>query len=181
LERWVEEAAAAGCPRPRAMALATAGDDWPSLRTVSLKRLEADALIFTTALWTRKAREIAEDPAVALLFHWPELGRQAQVIGTADAAERALAVELFAARDRDHQLQTVVSRQGETITDLEQLRKRRGRLADLGTPLPCPDDWGAIRVRPRTIELMQEADDRLHERRLFERTGEGWTVALLSP
>lgn len=29
----------------------------------------------------RKAREIGANPQVALLFHWPELGRQAHVYG----------------------------------------------------------------------------------------------------
>ncbi len=45
----------------------------------------------------------------------------------------------------------------------------------------CPADWGALRVRPRTIELWSEAPDRLHERRLFEREGGGWKVGLLAP
>jgi pyridoxamine 5'-phosphate oxidase len=182
LGAWIEEAGAAGSPRPRAMALATAGEDGPTLRTVSLKRLEPDALVFTTALWTRKAREMLAEPKVALLFHWPELGRQAQVFGTATIAERALAEELFGDRDLDHQLQTVVSRQGEPIEDLTPLRELRSHLAAVGeTPPPCPEDWGAIRVRPQAIELMVEADDRLHERRLYERDGDAWSLVLLSP
>jgi pyridoxine/pyridoxamine 5'-phosphate oxidase len=38
--------------------LVTVGADGrPTARTVSLKRLEDDALVFTSALWTRKARE----------------------------------------------------------------------------------------------------------------------------
>ena len=45
----------------------------------------------------------------------------------------------------------------------------------------CPEDWGALRVRPRAIELWSEADDRIHERRLFVRAGDGWTRTLLAP
>ena len=96
----------------------------PSARTVTLKRIEDDALLFTSALWTRKAREIEANPQVALLFHWPALGRQVHVTGAASLAERALAEELFAERDLFHQLQTVVSRQGEPIDDLDELRDR---------------------------------------------------------
>ncbi|WCB93330.1 Pyridoxine/pyridoxamine 5'-phosphate oxidase [Baekduia alba] len=48
----------------------------PSAPTVTLKRVEDEMLVFTSALWTRKAREIVADPHVALLFHWPPLGRQ---------------------------------------------------------------------------------------------------------
>jgi pyridoxamine 5'-phosphate oxidase len=184
LERWLDEAADAGVDAPAAMTLATVGADGrPSARVVSLKRLEPEGLIFTTALWARKAAELRANPQVALVFHWPALGRQARIEGRAEVAERELAVELFAARPRSRQLQAIVSRQGEVIEDLGALRARLDELKaeTREQPVPCPADWGAIRVRPDVVELWSEADDRLHERRLFERNGDGWTAALLSP
>lgn len=183
LGRWIEEAAEAGVQKPASVAFVTAGaGGQPSARTVTLKRLEDDALLFTSALWTRKAREIEANPLVALLFHWPALGRQAHLTGAAELAERALAEELFAQRDLPHQLQTVVSRQGESIENLEPLRDRLAHLAAVQETAPaCPPDWGALRVRPQTVELLTEADDRLHERRLFEREDEGWRLTLLAP
>jgi pyridoxamine 5'-phosphate oxidase len=183
LEAWIEEARAEGIPQPASVAFVTVGEDGrPSARTVTLKRLEDDALLFTSALWTRKAQEIEANPQVALLFHWPALGRQVHVTGAASLAERALAEELFAQRDRFHQLQTVVSRQGEEIEDLDELRDRLAHLAEVQETAPaCPEDWGALRVRPQTIEFWSEADDRLHERRLFTREGDGWRTTLLSP
>ncbi len=184
LGRWLGEAADAGAPVPTAMTLATVGnDDRPSARIVSLKRLDAEGLVFTTALWTRKAAELHANPRVALVFHWPALGRQARIEGRAEVAERELAEELFAERARSHQLQALVSRQGEAIEDLGELRARLDELkAETdGQPIPCPADWGAVRVKPDVIELWSEADDRVHERRLFERDGERWTVTLLSP
>lgn len=183
LGHWIDEARAEGIPQPASVALITVGaGGQPSARTVTLKRLEDDALLFTSALWTRKAREIEANPRVALLFHWPALGRQAHVTGTAGLAERALAEELFAERDAFHQLQTVVSRQGEPIDDLDHLRDRLAHLAEVQETAPeCPQDWGALRVRPEAIELWSEADDRIHERRLFEREGDGWKLTLLAP
>jgi len=149
---------------------------------VSLKRLESDALVFTSALWTRKAREIAGNPCVALLFHWPTLGRQVHVAGDAVLAERALAERLFAERDPSHQLQTIVSRQGEPIDDLAPLRARYAHLRQaMEAPPACPPDWGAIRVSPRAVEFWSEADDRLHDRLLYERDGERWSLTRLSP
>jgi pyridoxamine 5'-phosphate oxidase len=149
---------------------------------VTLKRLDDDALVFTTALWTRKAKEIEANPHVALLFHWPSLGRQAHITGEASLAERSLAEDLFAERDLLHQLQTVVSRQGEPIADLNPLRARLAHLAEAQETAPaCPSDWGALRVKPNTVELWSEAADRIHERRLFRRDGDGWNVSLLSP
>jgi pyridoxamine 5'-phosphate oxidase len=183
LERWIEEARESGQPHPAAVAFVTVGGDGrPSARTVTLKRLEDDALVFTTALWTRKAREVEANPHVALLFHWPALGRQVHVTGEAAQADRALAEELFSERDLFHQLQTVVSRQGERIDDLAPVRDRLSHLAQVQeTSPPCPEDWGALRVRPGLVELWDEAPDRIHERRLFERDSEGWAMSLLSP
>jgi pyridoxamine 5'-phosphate oxidase len=183
LERWIEEAREDGVQHPASAAFVTVGEGGrPSARTVTLKRLEDEALVFTSALWTRKANEIRANPSVALLFHWAVLGRQVHVTGEATFAERALAEELFDERDLVHQLQTVVSRQGEPIDDLDHLRSRLAHLARVQETAPtCPEDWGALRVHPETIELWSESPDRLHERRLFERAGEGWKVMLLSP
>jgi pyridoxamine 5'-phosphate oxidase len=185
LGAWIDDARAKGLAKPASVALVTAtADGRPSARTVTLKRLEQDSLVFTSALWTRKAREIEDNPQVALLFHWPQLGRQAHVVGTAAQAERELAEELFAERDPLHQLQTLVSRQGEPIDDAElgQLRSTVAHLAQVQeAPPACPQDWGAIRVTPEVVELWAEAPDRIHERRLFQRAASGWSRQILSP
>ena len=119
LEQWLSDARAAEVAQPDAIALATVGEDGqPSTRIVQLKRVETDALVFTSALWTRKAREIAANPRVSLLAYWPTLGRQLHITGEAVLAEHALADELFAGRELSRQLQAIVSRQGEPIEDL---------------------------------------------------------------
>jgi pyridoxamine 5'-phosphate oxidase len=184
LAGWIEEARRAGAPAHRSVSFVTVGAGGrPSARTVSLKRLDTDTLTFTSALWTRKARELEQNPNVALLFYWPTLGRQVHVTGQAAVAERELARELFAERDLAHQLQTLVSRQGTPISDLSSLRARHADLkATMETPPECPDDWGAIRVEPHTVELWNEAPDRLHDRWLYERDGDGhWQISQLAP
>jgi pyridoxamine 5'-phosphate oxidase len=184
LGRWLREADEAGVPAPRAMNLATAtAAGRPSARLVSLKRLSGEALLFTTALWTRKARELRDNPQAAATFYWPALGRQVRIEGRTEIAERELAEELFAERPRGHQLQAHVSRQGEEIKDLDQLRDRLEALqAELGEdPVPCPEDWGAVRLTPDRIEFWQEGEDRLHSRQLFEANADGWRQSLLAP
>jgi pyridoxamine 5'-phosphate oxidase len=184
LSAWLDEAREARLPAAAAMTLVTvAADGRPSARVVSLKRLEGGALVFGTGLWTRKARDLRADPRAAAVFHWPQLGRQVRVEGRAEIAERQLAEELFAARPRGHRLQTLVSRQGEEIDDLAPLRARLDALAaeTSGGPLPCPEDWGAIRLRPTSIEFWQEGNDRLHERLLYVASGDGWRRSRLAP
>jgi pyridoxamine 5'-phosphate oxidase len=184
LDRWLTEARDAGVSAPRAMTLATAtAGGRPSTRLVTLKELAGGALVFTTALWTRKAEELRGNPRVAATFYWPELGRQARIEGRAEIAGRELAEELFAGRPRSHQLQAHASRQGEEIEGLDELRARLEALrVDLGEgPVPCPDDWGAVRVIPDRVEFWEEAEDRLHSRTLFAATGSGWRRSLLAP
>lgn len=183
LQGWLEEARAIGGPTPSSVAFVTVGADGrPSARTVSLKRLDTEALTFTSTLWTRKARELESNPSVALLFYWPTLGRQAHITGQAAFAERELAQELFAERDLPNQLQTLVSRQGTPISDLDPLRARHAHLkATMESPPACPEDWGAIRVHPDTVELWSEATDRLHDRWLYERHKDHWTITRIAP
>jgi pyridoxamine 5'-phosphate oxidase len=184
LEDWLSQARASGVPDPLPMAFVTVGDDGrPSARMVGLKLVRDGALIFSSALWTRKARELTANPHVSLLFHWPDLGRQVHVAGRAEVCERALSEELFADRPIAHQLQSIVSRQGEPIEDLEPLRRRHAHLMSvLETPPECPADWGAIRVCPDAIELWQQAPDRMHERLLFQREhSSAWRLERLSP
>jgi pyridoxamine 5'-phosphate oxidase len=193
LATWLAEARSAGLAEHDAVTLATTGADGrPMARIVSARRIEPDAVVFTTALWTRKARDLAANPNVALLFHWPSHGRQVHLGGRAEMAERALAEEIFARRDRPHQLQSLVSRQGEPIADLAPLRARLGTVRDAvgDDPIPCPEDWAAFRVQPEFVEYWSaSADalhdrvvyDALHDRVVFEREGGGWRVIRLAP
>jgi pyridoxamine 5'-phosphate oxidase len=178
LEAWVREAHSAGLPEPDAMTLATVdADGRPSARIVSLRRVEHGTLVFTSALWTRKARDLRANPHVAAVLYWATLGRQAQVHGTAEPAERALAEELFARRDRPHQLQAQVSRQGEEIEGLAALRERLAAIR----AVPCPPDWGAYRIHPEAVEYWTAAPDALHDRVLFTRDAAGWRQTRLAP
>ncbi len=183
LEAWIDAAREADLPEPASVAFVTAdGQGRPSARTVTLKRVEAESLVFTSALWTRKAREIAVNPHVALLFHWPSLGRQVHVTAEARVGPRPLAEELFDQRDLPNRWQAIVSRQGEPIESLDRLRDRLAHLTAIAeTPPRCPPDWGALELTPSAVEFWQESDDRLHERRLFLREGDGWTSQLLAP
>jgi pyridoxamine 5'-phosphate oxidase len=183
LADWLVEAREAGTQEPGAVAFVTVGASGrPSARTVLLKRLEDRALVFTSALWTRKAHEMEANANVALLFYWPAIARQVHVTGQASVAERDLAVELFSERDLSHRVQTLVSRQGQPITDVDELRARHAHLMDvLEAPPACPQDWGAIRVVPDTVEFWTQAPDRLHDRLLYERAAEQWSVSRLAP
>lgn len=183
LESWLHEARTAGVAMADAVTFVTVGHgSRPTARTVRLKRVEDRALIFTSALWTRKAREIAANPHVALLFYWPAIGRQVHITGAATVAERRLAVELFDERDLANRVQTLASRQGQPIESLEALRAHHAHLMrTLEGPPRCPEDWGALRIVPEAVEFWEEAPDRMHDRLVYERTASGWSLTRLAP
>ena len=91
-------------------------------------------------------------------------------------------MELFSERDLSHRVQTLVSRQGQEIDDVELLRARHSHLMEvLEAPPECPPDWGAIRVTVEAIEFWEQAPDRMHDRLLYERVEDRWRRSRLAP
>src|SRR5919108_5954151 len=75
---------------PNAMSLATATPDGrPSIRTVLLKGYGADVFVFYTNYNSRKAREIAANPYVSLMFFWAGPERQVRIEGRAQKVSAA--------------------------------------------------------------------------------------------
>ena len=92
--RWFEEATAEGAFEPNAVALATASAEGaPSARMVLMKSYDEGGLTFFTNYGSRKAAELDENPRAALLFHWPELGRQVRIEGEIERRVAELAEE----------------------------------------------------------------------------------------
>jgi pyridoxamine 5'-phosphate oxidase len=184
LEAWIADARAAGTPEPASAAFATAdAAGRPSARTVTLKRVRAESLVLTTALWTLKARQVQENPHVALLFHWPAAGRQVHVTAQARVGPPELADELWAERDELHRWQTIVSPQGEQLAAISPLQARLAyQLRVSKAPPPRPADWGALELTPSAIEFWTASPaDRLHDRRLYTRPAGAWVSVLLAP
>ena len=69
--KWMTDAEKSEPNDPNAMALATVdGQGRPSTRMVLLKGWDARGFVFYTNLESRKGRELAGNPQVALLLHW---------------------------------------------------------------------------------------------------------------
>ncbi|WP_433283736.1 pyridoxine/pyridoxamine 5'-phosphate oxidase [Pseudonocardia sp. CA-142604] len=105
LARWVAEAQAAGLPLPSTMTLATAGDDGvPHARTVLVTSIDATSVRFHSSRPTTKTRDLQRNPAVSAVFHWPALGRQVVLQGTAAELDAAASRAAFPTRPRQLQL-----------------------------------------------------------------------------
>ena len=183
-DRWFEEARSAGLHEPNAMSLATANASGElGIRTVLLKLYDARGFVFFTNYGSRKARDIAENAHVALLFPWIPLERQVKITGRAEKIATAESLRYFQSRPRGSQIGAWVRNQSQPLTSRQMLegtfRKMQEKFREGKVPLP--DFWGGYRVVPETIEFWQGRQNRLHDRFEYRRSGEGWDVRRLMP
>ena len=181
---WLREAAATEPGLPEAMSLATATKDGrPSVRMVLLKDFSADGFVFYTNTTSRKGRDIAGNPFGALCLYWKFLSRQVRIEGPFAPVSTAEADAYFASRPRDSQLAAWASDQSDVLATRAQLFDRfmaaQGTYA--GAPVPRPAYWSGYRLRPEMIEFWQDVPNRLHDRLVFEHTGDGWRSFRLYP
>ncbi|SCK11268.1 Pyridoxamine 5'-phosphate oxidase [Streptomyces sp. AmelKG-E11A] len=172
---------------PNAMVVSTAdAGGRPSSRTVLLKRYDDEGFVFYTNYGSRKARDLAENPQVALLFPWHPMARQVLVTGTAARTGRDETAAYFRTRPHGSQLGAWASAQSTVVTSRTELDTAYEELAARypeGEQVPVPPHWGGFRVVPRTVEFWQGRANRLHDRLSYVREpdGPGWRVERLSP
>ena len=181
---WLAEARLSEPNDPDAMALATASPDGaPSVRMVLLKGHGPDGFVFYTNSDSRKGGEIRANPRAALLFHWKSLHRQVRIEGLLEPVGAETADAYFASRHPDSRLGSAASDQSRELDSrkayLDRVEALRGQYPD--GDVPRPPHWTGFRLVPERIEFWLSRPHRLHERRLFTRTGDAWTSMLLYP
>ena len=181
-ERWFEDARE-GVAVPEAVALATATTDGrPSARMVLLKGSDGRGFSFYTNSESRKARELAENPRAALLFHWQPLGRQVRVEGPVERVPDDEAAAYFRTRPLGSRLAAWASPQSRLLADRAELERLYVEAsARHGDEPPLPPHWGGYRLVPDAYEFWEHGDDRLHDRVRYERDAVGWSRSRLAP
>jgi len=171
-------------PDPNAMSLATVGADGrPANRIVLLKAFDERGFVFYTNYEGRKGRELLANPACALCFHWPPIEIQVRIEGRAEPVSAAEADAYFATRARLSQLGAWASEQSRAMANPGDLERRLAEFEARfdGQPVPRPPNWSGFRVVPERIEFWHAGTNRLHDRTVYQHTGDGWSVETLYP
>ena len=164
-----------------AMTLATVNQRGePSARVVLLKGVSERGFIF----YSRKGRELAENPHAALVFYWPELERQVCAAGTVSKVSAEESDAYFRSRPRGSRLAAWASNQSEPAPNRATLEERWVMFEKQypGPDVPRPPHWGGYVLSPERVEFWQGRPNRLHDRFVYTRQADGhWRVERLCP
>jgi pyridoxamine 5'-phosphate oxidase len=183
-KKWLAQAEAGESVNPNAMALATATPAGrPSVRMVLLKDVDEKGFVFYTNGESQKGVELAANMEASLCFYWKSLARQVRIDGSVELVGDEEADAYFKTRDRGAQIGAWASQQSRPTEDRFALEKNVAKFAakfHVG-PIPRPGFWCGYRVIPRTIEFWVQRPSRLHDRWLYHKAEDGWTMETLYP
>ena len=184
-EKWFQEAIKAEALEPNAMTLSTITETLkPSARIVLLKGVEENKFLFYTNYQSQKGKELDANPACALTFFWPELERQVRVEGICSRVDEKVSETYFKSRPRTSQIGAWASPQSSLIKSRSLLDERakeiETRFKDQPV-LPKPHQWGGYAVEPLELEFWQGRPSRLHDRIVYYKTDDKWSIHRLAP
>jgi pyridoxamine 5'-phosphate oxidase len=182
-QKWMQQAIDAKVYDPNACSLATVDDSgWPSSRAVLLKGLDAGRFVFYSNYNSRKAGHLEANPNVSMHFPWFSMQRQVTVLGEVSKVEDTLAEEYFQSRPYFSRIGAWASSQSQPLDSRETLEKSFLQAQQkYGDTPPRPPHWGGYYLHPRSIEFWQGGPNRLHDRFLYQRIDEQWTITRLNP
>ncbi|GGM96488.1 pyridoxine/pyridoxamine 5'-phosphate oxidase [Terrabacter tumescens] len=197
---WVDDAVAAAeerddVPEPTAISVATVdATGTPDVRTVLMRFLDERGPGFVTNLDSAKSEHLKANPRVAAALTWPSLYRAIRFRGSAELVGRDEVEAYFDSRPYGSRLSAWASDQSRPAEDRHQLERKwqevLERFPDTGSDhdVPVPDFWGGWRIVCDEVEFWAGRRNRLHDRIVFRRTGDGdladaasWTRLRLQP
>lgn len=184
-EKWFIEAQIGELLEPNAMVLSTVDEsNQPFQRTVLMKALDSDGIVFYTNYKSRKAMQIQENAKVSILFPWYAMERQVCIQGVAEKVSTATSLKYFTSRPHGSQLGAWVSQQSSVISSRSILEMKLAEMKQKFKEgkVPLPDFWGGYKIKPTSFEFWQGRQSRLHDRLIYEKdTADDWKIARLAP
>ena len=181
-EQWFNDAVKAEFPLPNAMALSTVAHGKPSSRLLLLKGVDHGGFVFYTNYDSRKGREISVNADAAVLFGWLPLERQVRIEGVLTPVSAQESDAYFNSRPLGSRHAAIASPQSDVVANRKALEKKFNDVASsTGATPKRPQHWGGYRLMPQAIEFWQGRENRLHDRLLYTKTKDNWTIQRLAP
>ncbi len=183
-EMYQEELRQSKLRLPSACCLSTIGlDGYPNARFVALKEMKDNIFIVCGSLDSRKGIEIRQDPKVALTFWWTVTEKQIRIQGDATQISKIEADRYFYEREREAQIVSTISKQGDEIENIEELNNKyiQEELRLKNNDIKRPENWGGFAISPLRIEFLEFNTNRFHKRTAFQKQDDTWIVKLLQP
>ncbi|MFT6856690.1 MAG: pyridoxamine 5'-phosphate oxidase [Cyclobacteriaceae bacterium] len=184
-DKWMNEAVKAELTEATAMVLSTSDSIGQiNQRTVLLKEFGLNGLVFYTNYTSRKAKQMAENKFVSVLFPWYVLERQVAITGVATKISKEQSLKYFLSRPFGSQLGAWVSNQSQIISSRSIIETKLAemKLKFMEGKVPLPDDWGGYIIKPTSFEFWQGRQNRLHDRLIYTQTEkDDWTIDRLAP
>jgi pyridoxamine 5'-phosphate oxidase len=183
-DKWYKEHFSFGIAIPESFSLATASADGQvSVRPVLLKEYSKDGFVFFTNYDSKKGLQLSANPKVAMLFYWPEAGRQVRIEGKAEKVSEEYSDSYFKTRPRKSQLSAWASNQSTVIPDRPYLEKKYEYYREKfsGTQVKRPSYWGGFRIIPVWFEFWNNDEFRMHNRITYTKNNKTWIIERLAP
>lgn len=173
---------------PDAVVLATSSQSGDvSARMMLFKGLHDSAFSFYTSLKGAKAQQLRENPKAEMVFWWESLGQQVRVKGSVEQMSYQQTLNYFESRDRDSQIASIASHQGQEIASravLEESFKKVEQQFQNTNPVLPPNHWSGFLIHPQSIEFFIYGAARLNDRFCFRKEASSqspWQLTRLSP
>lgn len=164
---WLQDAIDNEIREAHAMTLSTVDEyGCPDARVLILKNVDHRGWHFAIKADSPKGRQIINNPAVALTFYWPQLGRQIRIRGVAKELPAAECAADFLERPAGSKVTALASKQSEVLVDMDALERNLQEAKEKieAQPEYVAPAWKVFAVAPRTVEFWQGATDRMHQR-----------------
>ena len=166
---------------PRIVALATAHNNIPTVRSILIADINDNGLLFFVNSKSGKGIQLAQNPHSALSRYWTTSGLQLVIDGLAVQADHEEAQKIWNHRERSKQIAAWASQQSA-----ESKGNKAEKVDDItkdfaGSRIPIPDDWCAYRIHPTRVEFWQAGWRKIRDRCSYQFKDEQWVKINLDP
>ena len=162
---------------PNAICVSSVDDSgMPNGRFVLLKEVTEIGFLFYTNLDSQKGLELFTNKKGALTWWSRKQGKSVRVQGEVEQVSDIIADQYWKSRSVDAQVSASIEQMEKEWDDFKESYE--------GKDIPRPANWTGIYIKPLKIEFWQhhgEYTTRLHDRIVFSKNGDDWSIDRLYP